>query len=193
MKMSVKTLCGLVLGLGVLVSFSSYAADIKAGEKKAEQCAGCHGAKGIASNGTYPNLAGQHAMYITNQLNYFKSGVRVNPVMQGMASGLSEADINNLAAYFESLPNTYVNTQVKVAPEVATKFAMCAGCHGAKGEGRGGFPRLANQNPDYLVNQLHAFKKGSRKGGPMGAMAANLSEEDIKNLSVYLSTIKLSK
>jgi cytochrome c553 len=193
MKISVKTACCLIFGLASLVNSPLYAADAKAGEKKAEQCAGCHGTKGIASNGTYPNLAGQHAMYLSNQLSSFKSGARANPVMQGMAAGLSEADIENLAAYFASLPNTYVNTGVKVAPEVSAKYAMCSGCHGAKGEGRGGFPRLANQNPDYLVNQLHAFKKGTRKGGPMPAMVANLSETDIKDLSVYLSTMKLSK
>lgn len=193
MKISIKTAACLALGLFSLVSLQLFAADIKAGEKKAEQCAGCHGAKGISSSGQYPNLAGQHAMYLTNQLSYFKTGARVNPVMQGMAAGLNETDIDNLAAYFASLPNKDVNTGVKVPAETSAKFAMCAGCHGAAGEGRSGFPRLANQKPDYLATQLHNFKKGTRKGGPMPAMAGGLSEEDIKNLSVYLSSLKPTK
>lgn len=193
MKKSIKIATYLALGFFSLASSSLYAADIKAGEKKAEQCAGCHGAKGISSNGQYPNLAGQQAMYLTNQLTAFKEGTRVNPMMQGMAAGLSEAEINNLAAYFASLPNKYVNTGVKVPAEASAKFAMCAGCHGTAAEGRSGFPRLANQNPDYLVTQLHAFKKGTRKGGPMPSIATSLSEEDIKTLSVYLSSLKLAK
>lgn len=191
MKTSLKTVFCLTLGLLSLVSSSLYAADIKAGEKKAAQCTACHGAKGISSNnGQYPSLAGQHAMYLTNQLTAFKEGTRVNPVMQGMAAGLTGADIENLAAYFASLPNKNVNTNAKTPAEGSAKFAMCAGCHGSAGEGRGGFPRLANQNPDYLVTQLHAFKKATRKGGPMPSIAASLSEEDIKTLSVYLSTLK---
>ena len=193
MKVSLKTTACLALGLFSLVSSQPFAADIKAGEQKAQQCAGCHGAKGISGSGQYPNLAGQHVMYLTNQLTYFKMGARVNPIMQGMAAGLSEADINNLAAYFASLPNNDVNTGVKVSAEVRGKFTMCAGCHGSSGEGRSGFPRLANQKPDYLVTQLHNFKKGIRKGGPMPTMAANLTEEDIKSLSVYLSTLKPGK
>lgn len=193
MKKSIKTTLYLALGIFSLASSSLYAADIKAGEKKAEQCAGCHGAKGISNNGQYPNLAGQQAMYLANQLTAFKEGTRVNPMMQGMAAGLSEAEINNLAAYFASVPNKYVNTAVKVPAEASSKFAMCAGCHGATGEGRSGFPRLANQNPDYLVTQLHAFKKGTRKGGPMPSIATSLNEEDIKTLSVYLSSLKPAK
>lgn len=191
MKTSFKTAACLALGILSLTSSSVYAADVKAGEKKAEQCASCHGAKGLSSfSGSYPSLAGQHAMYLSNQLSAFKSGTRVNPIMQGMAAGLSEADIDNLAAYFASVPNKNANPNLKTPAEGAAKFAMCAGCHGSAGEGRGGFPRLASQNPDYLVTQLHAFKKGTRKGGPMTSIAANLSEEDMKTLSVYLSTLK---
>lgn len=194
MKISIKTAACLALGLFSLASAPLFAADIKAGEQKAQQCAGCHGAKGISSyDGQYPSLAGQHVLYLTNQLTYFKSGARVNPIMQGMAAGLSEADINNLAAYFAGVPNKNVNTRVKTPAEGSAKFAMCAGCHGSSAEGKSGFPRLAGQNPDYLVNQLHAFKKGTRKGGPMSAIAASLNEEDIKMLSVYLSTLKPGK
>lgn len=191
MKKSIKTAACLAVGLFSLISSPLYAADLKAGEKKAEQCAGCHGAKGLSSyDSQYPSLAGQHAPYLSTQLHNFKSGARVNPIMQGMAAGLSEADIENLAAYFASVPHKNVNPNVKPPANGGAKFAMCAGCHGASGKGQGGFPRLAGQNPDYLVNQLHAFKKGTRKGGPMPAMAAGLSEEDIKTLSVYLSTLK---
>lgn len=190
MKISIKAACFLVLGIFSFAHSPLYAADIKAGEKKAAQCAGCHGAKGISNNAQYPNLAGQNAGYLKSQLNAFKEGSRTNMVMQGMAANLTEAEIANLAEFFASLPNKTVNSTAKVPADASGKFAMCAGCHGMAGEGNGAFPKLAHQHPEYLATQLHAFKKGTRKGGPMQAMAANLSDADIKIISDYLSSLK---
>lgn len=192
MKLSINIAYFLALGVFSFAS-ASFAADIKAGEKKAAQCVSCHGAKGISTNSQYPNLAGQHAGYLKNQLNAFKGGSRVNPIMQGMATGLTEADIANLAEFFANLPNKTVSNTAKVPANASAKYAMCAGCHGMAGEGNGGFPKLANQHGEYLAAQLHAFKKGTRKGGPMPMMAANLTDEDIKIMSDYLSSLKPAK
>jgi cytochrome c553 len=192
MKLSIKTACYLALGAFSLFSFPLHAADIAAGAKKAAACTGCHGAKGISSSSQYPHLAGQQAMYLESQLNAFKGGKRANPIMQGMAANLTDADMENLAAFFASLPNKTVGN-AKASPDARSKFAMCAGCHGANAEGRGGFPRLANQNADYLSAQLQAFKKSTRQGGPMPAIAASLSDGDIKVLSDYLSSLKPAK
>ena len=85
------------------ISYASFGADIKAGKAKAATCAACHGAKGISAVPAYPNLAGQKVVYIKKQLNDFKSGKRNDPIMKGMAAPLTAADIDNLAAYFNSL------------------------------------------------------------------------------------------
>jgi cytochrome c553 len=191
-KISIKTACYLAMSFFAFANSPLYAADIKAGEQKAAQCASCHGAKGISSNGQYPNLAGQNANYLETQLKAFKEGARVNAGMQGVAAKLTEADVENLVEYFASLPNESVDSKVKVPADGSAKFAMCAGCHGSKGEGRGAFPRLANQNAQYLTAQLLAFKNGSRKS-PMVGIAKSLSEEDIKTLSAYLSSLKPAK
>ena len=84
-------------------AFGAQAADVAAGKAKAATCAGCHGANGISAAPMYPNLAGQKAQYIVKQLKAFKSGTRKDPIMSGMAAPLSDADMENLAAYFESL------------------------------------------------------------------------------------------
>ncbi len=86
-----------------LFAFSAQAADVAAGKAKAATCAGCHGATGISAAPMYPNLAGQKAQYIVKQLKDFKSGTRKDPIMSGMAAPLSDADMENLAAYYESL------------------------------------------------------------------------------------------
>ena len=79
------------------------AADVAAGQAKAVACGACHGANGISVVPMYPNLAGQKSAYITKQLKAFRDGTRQDPVMNGMAKPLADADIENLAAYFESL------------------------------------------------------------------------------------------
>lgn len=89
-----------VLGLS---SNAIAAGDAAAGKAKAASCAGCHGAQGKSVVPTYPNLAGQNAAYTAKQLKAFKSGARKDPTMNAMTAALSDADINNLAAYYASL------------------------------------------------------------------------------------------
>jgi len=84
-------------------SANAGAADAAAGKAKAATCVACHGAEGISPTPMWPNLAGQKAMYLENQLKAFRDGKRNDPVMSPMAKPLTDADISNLAAYYESL------------------------------------------------------------------------------------------
>ncbi len=79
------------------------AADVAAGKAKAAACAGCHGADGIATNPAYPNLAGQHAQYLVAVMKAYKTGARDHAVMKAMVGSLSDEDMENIAAYYESL------------------------------------------------------------------------------------------
>ncbi len=181
----------------LILSFSLFAflalpvsaADSAAGEQKAAPCANCHGQKGNSSNAQWPNLAAQQSAYLVNQLKAFKAGDRVNPMMQPMAANLNNEDINNLAAYFSSQQPVKAGGDPTLAKSGESKAGMCLGCHGAKAEGNGQFPRLAGQHPEYLVQQLKAFKEGSRKSGPMQAITANLSEADFKALAAYFGSL----
>ena len=92
-----------VSGALFLISSQGMAANIEAGKKKAaEVCAACHGADGNSPAPAFPKLAGQHASYLEKTLNEYKSGVRKDPVMAGMAAALSKEDIENVSAYFAS-------------------------------------------------------------------------------------------
>ena len=77
--------------------------DASVGKKKAEPCKACHGENGIAATGDFPNLAGQHADYLTFVLNHYKNGKRKNPIMTGQVANLTPKDIADLAAYYSSL------------------------------------------------------------------------------------------
>ncbi|MGR9052915.1 MAG: c-type cytochrome [Gammaproteobacteria bacterium] len=179
----------LVLAGLVYVSASANAADVKAGEEKAKTCAGCHGADGNSGNAQYPILAGQQPMYLSGQLKAFKDGSRKAPMMQGIAAGLSDDDIDNLSAYFTAQAPKSAGGDPQLAKQGEAKFNMCMGCHGAKAAGNGYFPRLAGQHPNYIAKQLHDFKSKTRMGGPMPAVAGNLSDDDIKALAAYVGSL----
>ncbi len=74
------------------------------GKTKAAACFACHGTDGNAVDPQYPRLAGQYNAYIQQVLHEYKDGGRSNPIMKGMVSTLSDQDIEDVAAYFSSLP-----------------------------------------------------------------------------------------
>ena len=83
---------------------AAFAGDIAAGKAKAVAvCAACHGVNGIGTTDMYPNLAGQKAAYLVKQLKAFRDGTRNDPIMVNMAKPLSDADIDNIAAFYASL------------------------------------------------------------------------------------------
>ncbi|HEX6612538.1 MAG TPA: cytochrome c [Rhodanobacteraceae bacterium] len=95
---------------------ASASGDAAAGKQKVQQvCAACHGLDGThTADGQYPRLAGQYEDYIVQALHEYKDGQRKNAIMVGMAAPLSEQDINNVAAYFSSLPGTLSDLHGKV-------------------------------------------------------------------------------
>ena len=80
------------------------AGDVAAGKSKYVVCAGCHGPTGGGNEALkYPRLAGRDAAFIREQLHAFKAGKRDNATMKAMTAGLSDPDMDNLAAYIATL------------------------------------------------------------------------------------------
>ena len=77
---------------------------IQDGKQKGAACFACHGVDGNAVDAQYPRLAGQYDTYLQQALHEYKTGQRSNPIMKGMVATLSDQDIEDLAAYFSSLP-----------------------------------------------------------------------------------------
>jgi len=82
------------------------AADLEAGREVARACIVCHGKLGIANDPEVPNLAGQSAFYIEKSLKDYQSGAREDRRMTLMAEPLSDEDIKNVAAWYESFDVT---------------------------------------------------------------------------------------
>ena len=97
------------LGALLVISFAARdraeaQGDAKSGRAKAESvCAVCHGIDGLAKIAEAPNLAGQNEAYLIAQLQAFKAGDRKNEMMSVVIQDLSDADIENLAAYYSAI------------------------------------------------------------------------------------------
>ncbi len=91
-------------GVASLAAAVDVTGDAKAGSNKVAMCIGCHGIPGYKA--TFPEvyqvpmLGGQSAKYIESALNAYKKGERKNPSMRGIAAGLSDQDIADVAAYY---------------------------------------------------------------------------------------------
>ena len=194
----------LIAGLcGFATGTTQAAGDPEAGKAKSAICASCHGAEGISALPINPNLAGQVPGYIAAQLKAFKSGERVNAIMQAQSMILSDEDMADLDAYYASLPARVTSNLSESDQELATAGSMiyrggyrdrgisaCKSCHGPSGHGIPvKYPRVGAQHKEYLEQQLLAFKRGERQGynGIMADIAFGLSEEQIKQLSAYMA------
>lgn len=90
-----------------LCAFNSFANDVAEGRAKADAaCALCHGASGIAGMPSAPNLAGQQAIYLSEQLKNYRSGKRHHEVMGVIAKSLTDAEIANLSAWYSAIKFT---------------------------------------------------------------------------------------
>jgi len=189
---------------GAIVSNSALPASVDAGAAKAVVCQACHGANGNSANPEWPSLAGIGADYIAEQLKNFKDGKRPNPVMMPNAMTLTDDDMANLGAYFDSLTNTgleadpsYWQAGQKLyrAGDAARAIPACMACHGPTGRGNepAKFPALRGQQSVYVMKQLNDYASGARTTGPNGIMptiSKRLSPDDIRNLASYLQGLR---
>jgi cytochrome c553 len=97
-----------LISFGAMLAFASAqvlaTGNIENGKQKAATCFACHGADGNSVDPQYPRLAGQYDAYLVQVLHEYKDGQRNNAIMKGMDATLSDQDIEDISAYFSSLP-----------------------------------------------------------------------------------------
>jgi len=174
--------------------------DLARGQTLSTQvCGACHTADGSRGSPANPIIAGQHPEYLAKQLDEFKSGKRNNPVMKGFASTLSDGDMRDVAAFyagkqtkpgFAKSKDLYALGQKIYRGGISDKqVPACAGCHSPTGAGiPAQYPRIGGQHADYTELQLVSFRSGQRANSPpMAAIAARLSDREIKALADYIA------
>ncbi len=185
---------------------------VQAGATKAAVCFACHGPDGNSQNPAWPRLAGQNAVYIAEQLQLFKAGIRQNPVMQPMATGLSDQDIDNLAVFFaaqtpqglEADPSYWkAGRALYLDGDAKRGVPGCVACHGPVGRGNpaAGYPALEAQQSVYVVTELQQYANGTRYSGPnaetatpnsiiMFDIAKRLTPEEMRDVASYVQGLR---
>jgi cytochrome c553 len=163
-------------------------------------CARCHGFDGASDgSGAFPRLDGQSQQYLAEQLRHFASGDRQNALMQPIAKGLKDDEIDAVAEYYAShhavpFPSRPVSErvrelgkQVAEVGDLSVRVQACESCHGPNGEGEpvSGVPYLGGQYSHYLRVQIQMFRQGYRKSQQMFVPAHNLNEQDIIAVADY--------
>ena len=189
----------LLLTVTLLWSLGAFAN----GEQKAAVWGACHGVDGNSINPAWPSLAGQGADYIVKQLQAYKSGSRQNGLMSPMAANLSDIDMIEIADYFaKQSPKIYFTSDEEsvVAEKIyrggdkSRGIPACMSCHGPNGAGNPAakYPALRGQHADYTEGQLLSYRDRTRDTDQqmmMRSIAAKLSDEEITQLSKYVSAL----
>ena len=171
------------------------AAMAKAGAKAASFCANCHGDGGNSVKPEVPNLAGQNASYLMEQMLQYMDGRRRNSEFkQRLIKVLSPAEKVGMILYFSHQPVAYkpaTNIALAATGKVVYK-RDCADCHMDDGHGTEKFARVAGQQAEYLNQTIRTYRDGAstRSNGQMTASLRGISDADIAAVVAYVASMK---
>lgn len=142
-----------------------------------------------------PSLAGQPADFIIVQMILFREGIRQVPAMTPFAANKPDRDIEDIAAYFASLPPGPPEDRRPRDPaliargQALTGPRHCASCHLPGYTGRAQIPRIAAQREEFLTHTMIQYRDGQRSGPDtqMNTAVVGLSDADIAALAHYLA------
>jgi cytochrome c553 len=191
--------------------------DKKRGEEGYEVCGACHLPSGAGrTDGTFPQLAGQHSTVLIKQMADIRAGERDNPTMYPFASTLTDAqELADVAAYIESLcipvdhghydskPGDNTDKNWKAPLDTAQRLAEgkdlyekeCKTCHGANGEGvkEKFYPVIAGQHYKYLLRQMTEIRDGKRRNAnpDMVKIIKKYDNNQLISISAYQSSLSM--
>jgi len=169
---------------------ASWQALLADGKARAEFCARCHGADGNSKTPLVPNLASQNPYYLLDQIERFADGRRKDFIMSPLARQYSREDKVIVSLYYASQPARAQEADPALVARGAALYGQtCLACHGQGARGSDLYARLAGQHPAYLKLRLTAFQQQSGQNSPMAEIAKGLTEAQMTQLSVYLSSL----
>lgn len=175
--------------------------DPKNGRDVYEVCSACHMPEGWGlTDGTFPQLAGQHRTVIIKQLADIRDGHRDNPTMYPFALPSEIGGTQAIADVSEYIAGLKMNPDNGVGKgddlELGKKLYAdnCVRCHGPNGEGDAAkfYPRIQAQHYEYLVRQYRWIKEGKRRNSnpEMVEQIKNFSDRDTLAVLDYVSRLK---
>lgn len=168
----------------------------KALQDRLEVCGTCHGEGGSSKMENVPSLAGQPALFLTNQLILMREKLRPVEVMEPFVKGLKDDEIVALAEHYAGLTpqagdQTVDQAAVARGAELAGRL-RCASCHGPQLKGQEQIPQLVPQRRDYLIKSLTEYRDGKRYGvdTSMNNVMYQVSDRDIRAIAHYLGSLR---
>ena len=151
---------------GLIGVSSAQASDAEA-SMLANTCNGCHGPDGVSQGPAAPTIAGMNKFYLVESMKAYKAGTnRPSTIMQRIAKGYTDAEIDKIAGFFASKEFGRVAMQKtdNAAAEKGKALVkdLCESCHEKDGYAAEDYPVLAGQMLPYLRNNLTDFKSGMR-------------------------------
>lgn len=175
--------------------------DTERGRNAYRVCQGCHKPNGAGlSDGTYPQLAGQHATVLIKQMADIRDGRRENPKMYPFAGKhiIDMQEIADVAIYLQNMKIPHDNGKGPGANLVRGKELYkkdCVDCHGENGEGNDKkfYPVLAGQHYKYLLRQIKNIRDGNRRNAnpKMVKVVQNYSDADMDAVVDYMSRLMM--
>lgn len=168
------------------------------GKAAYEVCAACHLPSGAGRpDGSFPQLAGQHATVLIKQIADIRAGRRDNPIMAPFAARLIDPqELADVAAYIQSLPIPSGNgkgpgTNLALGEQLYARD--CVACHGDRGQGDAArfYPMLASQHYEYLLRQIRDVAAGRRRNAnpEMARIVAVYKDEELQAVVDYVSRL----
>ncbi len=154
--------------------------DPAAGEPLTAMCGGCHGFHGVSTDSATPSLAGQDPEYLVKAMKAYRT-TRKNWGMQRYIAGLSDKDMENIAAYYAAQKPQAADKVPGSAQELAEK---CNRCHDAANSTMTA-PKMRGQDKDYLVMALRAYRDGRRESSTMHNMSFPYSNAMIESIASW--------
>ncbi len=160
----------------------------------ARECGQCHGPQGISAMPGIPSLAGHPEAFITLQLILFREGLRDTPPMPALSQGLTDEQVEDLAAFYAGLPPGHAERAPRDAARYEAGAALaerlrCGTCHLPQFQGQAQMARLTGQREDYLVQALTQYRDGTRRGTDtnMNAVMYGVGDAEIAALAHFMA------
>jgi cytochrome c553 len=185
----------VALATAILPGIAAAQDRARGAELARERCIVCHGENGRSAIPDIPSLAGQQAGFMTVQLILMREGIRQVPAMRPFAEGLPDQDIEDMAAWFASLPPGPAEDRgprdaaLASAGEALMAPRHCTSCHLPSLAGRAQIPRVNAQREEFLARTLAEYRDGRRIGADaqMNDAMIGLSDAQIAGIAHYLA------
>jgi cytochrome c553 len=186
----------LAIGAAVCAGAPNGVSSAQTLQERVQTCGACHGEGGNSQMENVPSLAGQPALFLTNQLILMREKVRRSEVMEPFVKGLTDDEIIALAEHYarlapepsgEAVDQSVVARGARLAAEL-----RCSSCHLPSYAGHEQIPRLKDQRLDYLIKSLSEYRDGSRSGidTSMNGVMYQVRDPDIRALAHYLGSLR---